>query len=28
MLVFDMPDPVKIVRAVKGENIGTLVLPE
>ena len=28
MLVFDLTDPQNIVRAVSGENIGTLVLPE
>jgi uridylate kinase len=28
MLVFDLSDPQNIVRAVKGEDIGTLVMPE
>ena len=28
MLVFDLSDPQNIVRAAKGEDIGTLVLPE
>ena len=28
MLVFDLSDPQNIVRAVSGEDIGTLVLPE
>ena len=28
MLVFDLSDPQNIVRAVRGEEIGTLVLPE
>ncbi len=28
MLVFDLSDPQNIVRAAKGEEIGTLVLPE
>ena len=28
MLVFDLSDPKNIVRAVRGEPIGTVVLPE